>query len=543
VRSDSDTSRGKKRLIITAGAMLAAAITALGVLQLMPASETADPTAVAGEDVADQHATAIEVASQFLDAFTSGDAVAAGALTDDPPGATAQLTEVWRTLTPQSVSADRSALVAPPAEATTADERFTLTWDFGRDRTWGYESTLRLVRKDADWRVQWQPTLVHPRMAAGQSLQLRTFAGQPAVLDRAGGPLLTWADHGTAPADPTVAPLLLPGMDREAGSTNGWYVTLIDGTGTDLEILHGNQATALTSTLSRPVQQAAQAAVDGQQLPTMLVAIQPSTGDLLAVAQNGAAGKDPTALQGLYPLGSTFKMATATAIIEAGAADVGTVLPCPGSVTIGQRTIENEGNFALGDVPLRTAFAKSCNTTFASLAAGLRPDALAGAANQLGLGADFTIPGITTEAGGVPVSGNTAEQVENSIGQGRVQASCFGAAMMAATVAAGRAVTPRLWQDRETTVTTGYDAPPAGVISSLRTMMRDVVTSGTATELTGRGAVHGKTGTAEVGGGSAHGWFAGYRGDIAFATLVLDSTTSRTAVAVTSTFLGAVNGV
>lgn len=533
-------SRTRKRLIITAGALVAAVVTVLGVLQVWPSGESVDPAAA--EDLPEDHLTAVQVADGFLDAFASGDAATAGSLTSDGPGATAQLTEVWRTLTPTSVTADRSALVEPANGATEADERFSVTWDLGAGRTWAYESTLRLVKKGADWQVQWQPGIVHPRLSAGQSLALRAFAGQPAVLDRDGGPLLAWAENGTSAVDPAVAPLLLPAMDRVAsgqGAANGWYVALVDGAGTELELLHGNRAAALTSTVSRPVQQAAQAAVDQQQLPTMLVAIQASTGDLLAVAQNSAVGEDPLALHGLYPPGSTFKIVTATAVIEAGAADVGTVLPCPGSTRIGQRTVKNADSFDLGDVPLRTAFAQSCNTTFVSQAANLPLDALVNASNQLGLGADFAIPGLDTEAGGVPASANTTEQVENSIGQGRVQASCFSLAMMTATVAAGRAVTPRLWRDIETTVNAGYEAPPSGVIRSLRTMMRDVVTSGRGAELAGYGNVFGKTGTAEVAGGSAHGWFAGYRDDVAFATLVLDAGTSETAVAVTGSFLGA----
>jgi cell division protein FtsI/penicillin-binding protein 2 len=282
------------------------------------------------------------------------------------------------------------------------------------------------------------------------------------------------------------------------------------------------------------VQRAAQAAVDKQDLPTMLVAIQPSTGDLLAVAQNSSVDAGPVALQGQFAPGSTFKVATATALLDAGTG-IGTIVPCPGSATVGQRTVRN-ADFDLGDVPLRTAFAQSCNTSFALAAADLPLDALPRAANQLGLGADFVIPGIDTEVGGVPVAVDAVQQVENSIGQGQVQVSPFGLAMMSATVAAGRAVTPRLWPDRATEVTTGYEAPSPGVIRSLRTMMREVVTGGRATELAGLGRVYGKTGTAETTG-SAHGWFTGYRDDLAFAVLVQDGESSSTAVAVTSSFL------
>ena len=538
----ADPSRTKKRLIIAAGFVLAVLVTVVGVYQLVP-DEPAAPEGAAEPVGAEQPLSATGLANQFLDAFTSGDAAAAAALTDDPVAATATLTGVWGALVPVSVAASRTELVAPPPGATAVDEPFTLTWDLGSGRSWTYGSVLRLVKHEAGWRIRWQPAIVHPRLPAGHGLAVRDLTGRPAVLDRAGEPLLTWSATGPAAARPAVAPLLLPAMGRVAtGRTdaNGWYIALVDGAGKEAGLLHGLRATPLTSTLSRPVQRAAQSAVDTQRLPAMLVAVQPSTGDVLAVAQNAAAGAEPVALNGLYPPGSTFKIATAAAVIEAGA-DIGTVVPCPGSVTVGQRTVRN-ADFALGDVPLRTAFAQSCNTSFAIRAAELPPDALPRSANQLGLLADYEIPGIVTELGDVPAAANTTEHVENSIGQGTVQASCLGLAVMTATVAAGRALTPRLWRDLDTTVLAGYRAPPDHVLSSLRTMMRDVVTGGRGSAIAGHGEVFGKTGTAQVDDGTrAHGWFAGYRGDLAFATLVLDGSTSTTAVDVTGAFLGALS--
>jgi cell division protein FtsI/penicillin-binding protein 2 len=85
------------------------------------------------------------------------------------------------------------------------------------------------------------------------------------------------------------------------------------------------------------------------------------------------------------------------------------------------------------------------------------------------------------------------------------------------------------------------------VLDALRPLMRQVVLSGTATALAGRGEVYGKTGTAEYGSNTppdAHGWFMGYQlggpqGDIAFAVLVEGGHSSSTAVAVTDAFLGA----
>jgi cell division protein FtsI/penicillin-binding protein 2 len=64
---------------------------------------------------------------------------------------------------------------------------------------------------------------------------------------------------------------------------------------------------------------------------------------------------------------------------------------------------------------------------------------------------------------------------------------------------------------------------PAGTAAALRTMMRLVVTAGTARRSLGDlpGGVHAKTGTAEAGGGVENGWLIGYRGDdLAFGCLV-----------------------
>ncbi len=65
---------------------------------------------------------------------------------------------------------------------------------------------------------------------------------------------------------------------------------------------------------------------------------------------------------------------------------------------------------------------------------------------------------------------------------------------------------------------------------------------GTADRLRDQGEVYGKTGTAEFTdeSGRAHGWFVGYRGDVAFAVLVVDGGSSEAAVAVAQRFLAAV---
>nr|WP_307849636.1 penicillin-binding transpeptidase domain-containing protein [Qaidamihabitans albus] len=488
------------------------------------------------------------VAADYLAAFARGDLAAAAALTDDPAAARSALADAPAGLEADRVEAALAPLpeIAPDAER--VDGTATLTWTLGKGRSWTYDTAVGLRRDERGWAVHWSPALIHPELQTGQSLLLRTRAGSPAVLDRQGRALLTWQADGPVAAADAGAPILLPAMGRVAAeqADDDWSVTLADEAGNELKTLHGTppaEAEPLIATLDGPAQRAAQSAVDGVGAPALLVALQPSSGDILAVAQNAAAGAAPDALIGLYAPGSTFKIATATAVLGQGGVGPGTVLPCPGTARIGTRTIPNDDEFDLGSVSLHTAFAHSCNTTFARLAADLPADALARAADRLGLNADFGIPGLTTEAGGVAPAPSPVQRLEDGIGQGKVQASPFGVALMAATVANGTAVTPRLWRDLDTAVNVGYEPPSQAVLDQLRPMMREVVTSGTATALNGLGDVHGKTGTAQLPDPTqAHGWFAGFRGDVAFAVLVQGSGTSAPAVDATAAFLSGLPG-
>jgi cell division protein FtsI/penicillin-binding protein 2 len=244
--------------------------------------------------------------------------------------------------------------------------------------------------------------------------------------------------------------------------------------------------TTVATGLDLAVQTAAEDAVEPVAQPTVLVAVAPSTGDLLAVAQNGPAdAAGAISLTGRYPPGSTFKMVTATAAVAGLHLTLDSPEPCPGVTVIGGRPVPNEGEFDLGTVPLRTAFARSCNTTFAQLGAQLPPDALPSAALRLGLGADYRVPGLTTVTGAVPPSTDTVQRAENGFGQGQVIATPLGMALAAATVARGANVVPQLIHGRPTEVLAAATPPDGPALDQLRPMMRAVVTDGTA-KLLGR---------------------------------------------------------
>jgi cell division protein FtsI/penicillin-binding protein 2 len=127
--------------------------------------------------------------------------------------------------------------------------------------------------------------------------------------------------------------------------------------------------------------------------------------------------------------------------------------------------------------------------------------------------------------------------VENSFGQGNVVASPFGMALVAATAASGKTPAPTLMRGKPPVANDVAAAPPQSVLQPLRAMMREVVTGGTAKQLAGIPGLAGKTGTAEAGGGTAHGWFVGYQNNVAFAVFVENAGSSKSALDATAAFL------
>ncbi|HEY7051731.1 MAG TPA: penicillin-binding transpeptidase domain-containing protein [Mycobacterium sp.] len=346
------------------------------------------------------------------------------------------------------------------------------------------------------------------------------------------------------PTDDNFAPAVVAEVKKTVISQlegeAGWRVVKVNQNGVELGVLNevpGTPAPSVSITLDRAVQNAAQGAVNRVGKAAMIVVIKPSTGAILAIAQNPAAdSQGPLATTGMFPPGSTFKMITAGAAIQRDMATPNTMLGCPGTTEIGHRVVTNYDAFDLGVVPMSRAFANSCNTTFAELASRMPPTALHVAASKYGIGRDYDVAGISTVTGSVPPTVNLAERTEDGFGQGKVLVSPFGMALAAATVAAGKTPVPQLITDRPTGVTGDQADITPQMLDGLRPMMRLVVTNGTAKDIAGSGDVHGKTGEAEFQGGS-HSWFAGYRGDMAFAALIVAGGSSEYAVRMVKSML------
>ncbi|GAA1991748.1 penicillin-binding transpeptidase domain-containing protein [Amycolatopsis minnesotensis] len=568
-----------------------------------------------------------EVTDEFLHALADGDVNRAADLTDAPDSARAVLGQVRAALAPESVGV-RIGRVHTATGSAKADAAFDLQWHLPRGRNWAYSSAAQLFEEKGAWKLHWLPSVVHPDLAAQQTIAVREVRPEPApVVDRDGMALLSpqsvigvvldpakagdvaaVADKlatvlhpldgtitkqslvdgakalkpgGTLPVaslratdyqqvkqsiyelpgvrfaeqtrllpvDRTVGARILPALrsvvEHQVLGEAGWRVVTLNAGGGEVAELFAQQpkaADAVVSTLSRKVQAGAESALAPIAGPAALVAMRPSTGELLAVAQNAKADEQGMiALTGRYPPGSTFKLATATAALTSNVVRADTPSDCPSTVTIDSRVVPNDDLFSLGTVPLSSAFAHSCNTTFAKLATRLPPAALTGAARDLGIGADYELPGLTTITGSVPPAETPVQRAENGFGQGTVLASPFGMAVAMSTVASGHIPVPTLLRGVAVGSKNLGNPIRPDVLESLRSMTREVVTAGTAGALKELPEVHGKTGTAQFGDGTqSHGWFVGYEGDLAFSVLLVGGGTSKPAVEVAHRFLTSV---
>ena len=317
--------------------------------------------------------------------------------------------------------------------------------------------------------------------------------------------------------------------ERRLAGTPAATVSVVTAQGAHvatLATLAGHPGTAVQTTIDPNVQRAAEAALAGEKKSAALVAVNAQTGALLAAANANAganAGEFDQALDGAYPPGSTFKVITSAALIRHGLSP-SSAASCPPTATVDGEVFHNaEGEGQVSD--LLHAFAESCNTAFIGLATkNLTPSDFPATASTFGLG---TVPqmGLAAYAGSVPTPSDQTDLAATSIGQGRVLVSPLNMAMVAAAVDTGTVRAPRL-------VTGAPDdtAPthrlPAAVVADLHQMMAQVVASGTAA---GQGLPAGtfaKTGTAEYGTSNplkTDAWLVGFRGNIAFAVLVVDA--------------------
>jgi cell division protein FtsI/penicillin-binding protein 2 len=319
--------------------------------------------------------------------------------------------------------------------------------------------------------------------------------------------------------------------DEQLRGTPGVKVVAVDAKGGTRELfsVDPRPGKPLRTTLDQRLQGVAEKALSGVKPASAVVAIKPSTGDLLAVASGPGSQGQSTATVGQYAPGSTFKVVSSLALLRAGLRP-STIVPCPATTSVNGKGFKNYSDYppsGIGRIPLSTAVANSCNTAFVGQRDKVSQADLANAAASLGLGVDHDI-GFPAYFGSVPDSdsaaGGETGHAASMIGQGRVVASPMAMAAVAASVGAGRTVVPRLLLDQGTD-----DKSPAPLKGSeaaaLRSLMRGVVERGSGSVLASLPPppVLAKTGTAEFGDKAplqTHAWMIAVHGDLAVAVFV-----------------------
>ncbi|MGC9378453.1 penicillin-binding transpeptidase domain-containing protein [Streptomyces sp. MH13] len=463
-----------------------------------------------------------ETAEKFFTAWEKGDAKAAASHTNNSAVAGTLLAAYGE-------EAHITGVEITPGTTTGTAVPFTVQAKVshqGTTKPLTYKSELTVVRGETSGRalVDWQPSVVHPDLKDGDTLVTEESATPQIQAVGRDGAVLTKEKY------PSLGPVLATLREKygaQAGGTPGVELVVRHGNGggpdTPLLTLTEGKPGKLETTLSASVQAAAEKAVK-RYGESSVVAVKPSTGEVLAVANNRADGFN-AAFQGRVAPGSTMKIITAAMLIDNGVTSMNGPAPCPDTAVWKSQIFKNlTGMPANEGATLANTFMRSCNTGFIKLIDEVTDASLtAEAEERFGLGRDDWKTGIVSFDGKVPaVSG--PDRAANAIGQGQVQMNPLNMASVTATAITGEFHQPYLvspgLDDRELATAKGL---PQSTATQLKQMMRLTATQGTAQEaMSGLGGdIGAKTGSAEVDGeATSDSWFTGFRDDVAAAAMV-----------------------
>ena len=267
-------------------------------------------------------------------------------------------------------------------------------------------------------------------------------------------------------------------FENELRGVQGTLAVEVNATGRimrDLERTAPTTGEDLHLTLDHHLQNFALARLGDQSAAAVVIDVR--SGDILASVSapsfdpnlfvNGISSRDYGALrdseyrpladktvQGAYPPGSTVKMALALAALEAGSVTSEETVSCPGFVEIAGRKFHCWKKGGHGRVNLQGALRESCDVFFYEMAQRVGIDGLNMMNARLGLGQRPDLPFSGMSAGINPSRAWKQEKqgsewligdtINTSIGQGFVLATPMQLAIMAARIASGRAIVPRI---------------------------------------------------------------------------------------------------
>ncbi|MDB4254620.1 penicillin-binding protein 2 [Yoonia sp.] len=306
----------------------------------------------------------------------------------------------------------------------------------------------------------------------------------------------------------------------------------------ELDRKEGDPGKDIQLTLDSRLQSYTQARLDGESCGAVVIDLE--NGDLRAIASapafdpnlfvRGISVPDWTALnedkyrplaakavQGTYPPGSTFKMVTVMAAMEAGVVAADETVYCPGYTDVFNIRFHCWKRGGHGNINLHESLKQSCDCYYYEIAQRVGIDKMAEMARKLGLGVRHDLPLSAVAEGLAPDKDwksrvrdedwRIGDTVNASIGQGYVLTSPLQLAVMTARIATGRVVTPRLIRLID------GEAQPSGLGESLginentlrrvRASMNDVCNHRRGTAYRSRitddaHKMAGKTGTSQV---------------------------------------------
>jgi hypothetical protein len=447
-------------------------------------------------------AAARQTAEVFLAAWQRGQIAKAAGYTDHRAAAAAALTSYEQDLHLQALHLAVDSATAHGTVAFSVHAVVGLAATKSVTGTWSYPSELHAYEKRGGWWVTWSPALVAPKLATGETVASFPVApGSAKVVDAAGADLADSSDPGLdniAAALRSNAPVGLgtPGVEVELVSRHHAPIA------STADLLRRPVDTAVVKTTIDPaVEAAAEAAVQAHPDSSMVV-LQPSTGHILAVANND--GQNDFALTARVAPGSTNKIITSTALLSTGlVSSPSQPVGCPPRLIInGEKFKNDKGESEPDSTPFLTDFAASCNNAFARWYARIGSGTLAQTARKYyGLNQPWNIgigPGGPYYA--IPAAAYNGELAQELFGQGQLEASPLAMASVGATVDTGHFKQPIVVPAQPRLTATPL---PAGVHQDLWQMMRAVTQSGGTAAGVFDGvssAVYGKTGTADVGG-------------------------------------------
>ena len=519
----SGKPRKRRGLLVGSGvAVVIAVVAALiltGNITVPGISAKPVPTVGFSPSGSDAGTDATQTGTAFLTAWQNGNLKAAANIADDPTAALAQLTAYKNDLKVSSLS-------LMPATASAAGwMTFTVAAQVGTPASpWTYNSGMATYSKTIDgytrWFVKWQPSVLFTSLKAGQKLGLGQIPPTANKVVDSHGTQITSANapslNGIVSALEKAAPATdgTPGQKVQIENADGSVVSTV------AKVSDPVNTSAVKTTIDLNVQAAAQSAVN-QAPNSSMVVIQPSTGHILAVANNPTTGLD-TAMVGHYAPGSTFKTVTTTMVLNKGIiTDLNQTWDCPATLNADGITLHNSEQEAGVGRSFLWDFAQSCNNAFSRFesSSGVSKSVLAGTAHDYyGFDQKWDVGlGQPTVYGHVPTS-SANSLAEELVGQDQITTSPLAMASVAATIADGSFKQPILVPGASQLSLTPL---PANTDSGLKTLMHEAVASGTLSGVLTQPGAYGKTGTAEVQGKTPNSWTIAVHGDFAVAALAV----------------------